>query len=386
MGYITGQGEGALVSGAMFNTALFLLAVAATAALAWALVPLAVKLGLVDRPGECKFHAHSTPMTGGPAIFLVLAVFSAWQFSESPFFVTLAGGCAVLCLIGLLDDARGLSPSVRFVVQALACLLVLQSSGVKLEDFGSLLWNAPLELGVLAVPVTLFSALGVINAYNMIDGMDGLAAIIFVITSAGLALLAAIAGHMEMTLYLLIAIGTVVGFMLLNLRLPWNPKARIFLGDAGSLLLGFILAWCLIKEGSGPERALSPMTAVWLIAVPLLDTSTLICMRWREGKSAFEADQYHLHHAFMRVGYSVQTTWLAVTAVALFFAVVGLLMEFAGVADYLSFYLFMVLAFIYYFYMKDAWAKQRFLGMDFIYQDFVVEDAWAIEPPGDSEK
>ena len=117
-----------------------------------------------------------------------------------------------------------------------------------------------------------------------------------------------------------------------------------------------------------------PMTAVWLVAVPLLDTTTLMWRRWRSGKSAFAADQYHLHHAFLRAGYGVGETWVAMTLLALVLAGVGVIFEVFAVVEYVSFYVFMIFAFVYYFYMKRAWEKQRFLGRDFIYHDFTVEE------------
>ncbi len=164
---------------------------------------------------------------------------------------------------------------------------------------------------------------------------------------------------------------------MLNARLPWNARARVFLGDSGSLMLGLVLAWCLIKLGSGPERAFMPMTAVWLFAVPLLDTTTLIWRRWGEGRSAFSADQNHLHHAFLRAGFSVGAAWAGMMAFSLVLAGIGAAFEFSFLPDYFSFYTFMLIAFIYYFYMKHCWGAQRFLGRHFIHHDFTIEEPYA---------
>ncbi len=145
-------------------------------------------------------------------------------------------------------------------------------------------------------------------------------------------------------------------------------------GDGGSLLLGFILAWCFIALGSdyqeGSVRAFMPMTAVWLLAVPLLDTTTLMWSRWRSGRSAFAADQYHLHHAFLRAGFSVDETWVNITLLATVLAGVGVLFEISGAPEYVSFWAFMTVAFAYYAYIKRSWRTQRFLTRNFIYNDF----------------
>jgi len=119
------------------------------------------------------------------------------------------------------------------------------------------------------------------------------------------------------------------------------------------------------------------MTAVWLFAVPLLDTSTLIWRRWREGRSAFSADQNHLHHAFLRAGYSVEQTWVRMALLAVALAVFGIGFEMSRLPEWLSFYTFMTVAFMYYFYLKHSWATQRFLGRHFIHHDFIIEDRYS---------
>ncbi|MEJ8566870.1 MraY family glycosyltransferase [Elongatibacter sediminis] len=342
------------------------------------LVPLAQRVNLVDRPDIRKVHDAATPLVGGAAIYVALVistVLSPIQVGLSdPFYLAVLAGGALLLLTGLIDDWRGLSPLARFLVQIGACLLLIRFTGVRLDDFGPLFTDERLNLGWCAIPITIFAAMGVINALNLCDGMDGLAGSIVCIAAAGMAMFSAIAGDTDMLWLLLLTMATVCGFLLLNARLPWNPVARIFLGDAGSLMLGFVLAWSFIRLGSGPERAFMPMTAVWLFAVPLLDTSTLIWMRWRSGRSAFAADQRHLHHAFLRAGFSMGETWIAITLLAVMLAGVGIVFEFSQVPAYLSFYGFMIFAFAYYFYLRHSWAAQSFLGRHFIHHDFQIEE------------
>jgi len=204
--------------------------------------------------------------------------------------------------------------------------------------------------------------------------MDGLAGSIFLVAAAGMALFAGLSGQLQMLWLLLLAISAVLGFMLLNARFPWNPRARLFLGDSGSLMLGFFLAWCFIRLGNdheyGAVRAYMPMTAVWLFAVPLLDTTTQIWRRFRAGLSPFEADQEHLHHAFLRAGFSTGEAWVGITGLALAFGGIGVLIEISSLPEHLSFWLFIGVAFCYYFYMRHSWEKQRFLGRNFVYNDF----------------
>lgn len=345
-----------------------------TILVALALVPVARVIGLVDHPGARKVHESVTPLTGGPAIFIVLGIVVAWSMPGDQFIQALGAGSLMMIITGMLDDRLHLSPALRFLIQMGACLVMILWADVRLLDFGRLMWDEVFGLGWLAAPITIFAAMGVINSFNMMDGMDGLAGSIFLVASAGMALFAAQAGDTTLLWLLLVSIASVLGFMVLNIRAPWNKKARVFLGDAGSLLLGFILAWCFISLGSGENRAYTPMTAVWLYALPLLDTITLMWRRWRSGESAFAADQYHLHHAFLRAGYSVGETWTAITLLALVMAGVGILFELGGVADYVSFWVFMGFAFVYYFYMRHSWTEQRFFGRDFIYHEFTVDE------------
>lgn len=366
---------------AHYSWLLLPLATLATAAIAWLLIPVARKTGWVDHPGERKVHDDAVPLVGGVAVYLSFAAAITLspvpELEIGPFYLPLLAGAAALLLTGLVDDLRNLSPTLRFLLQVGICALMIRFTGVQLNDFGQLFSGNVLSLGGVAIPITVFAAMGVINSFNLIDGMDGLSGTLFLIATAGMVLFAGLAGQFEMLWILLIAITAVLGFLLINARFPWNDRARVFLGDAGSLMLGFILAWCFIRLGSGTERAFMPMTAVWLFAVPLLDTTTLMWRRWREGRSAFSADQTHLHHAFMRAGYSVGQTWALMSLLALALALFGIGFELSRLPEWLSFYTFMLIAFIYYFYLKHSWASQCFLGRHFIHHDFTIDQGYA---------
>ncbi len=343
------------------------------ALLTLALIPLVRKFGLVDYPSQRKLHDSATPVSGGLAIFITLAAVFWWVLPASRFVTAMGAGSLLMTLTGILDDRLKLPALLRAVIQVGACLIIIRYAGVRLEDFGRLFYDEVLELDGAAVLITIFSALGVINAFNMIDGMDGLAGSIFLVAAAGMALFATQAGQGEVLWILLFSMAAVLGFLLLNARLPWNEKAWTFLGDGGSLLLGFILAWCFIALGSdrpdGTARAFIPMTAVWLLAVPLLDTTVLIWSRWRSGRSAFAADRTHLHHAFLRAGFSVRQAWLYITLLALALACVGVLLDLWAVPDYVSFWTFIAVAGAYFTCLRQTWKQQRFLRRNFIYND-----------------
>ena len=341
---------------------LLLTAAALAVALALVLMPLARKLGWMDRPGSRKVHENPTPLVGGLAVFGAFAgVLAGFGLAGTGW---LLAGSAIVLLSGLVDDRWPQSAARRFLAQILACGVMVLGAGVQLNDFGELLWPATLGLGIFAIPVTIFAALGVINAVNMIDGLDGQCGSVFVVACTALAFLAARAGHMDDVAVIAAATGAVLGFLALNGRLPWNRRARIFLGDSGSVLLGFLLAWFCIDLGNGADRALAPMTAVWILGIPLLDTTRLIRRRWREGVSAFEADQYHLHHVFLRSGFGTGQTWWAVTGLSALSASIGVAFEVSATPEYWRFYAFIAFGLVYLAVLRQAWRSGRFLGRE----------------------
>jgi UDP-GlcNAc:undecaprenyl-phosphate/decaprenyl-phosphate GlcNAc-1-phosphate transferase len=217
------------------------------------------------------------------------------------------------------------------------------------------------------VPITVFSALGVINAFNMIDGMDGLSGSLAVIALGGLAFLAGRGGFGEAQAVLLLVCGAVLGFLLLNFRFPWRERARVFLGDSGSSWIGFVLAWYFIalsqdNPAAGITRAYAPITAVWLFGLPLMDATYVMLRRAREGQPIFGADRHHLHHVFLRSGFSVRQTWGMMVGAALVMAVVGVYAELGGWPEWGMFYLYVGMCAGYFLWMHRVWRTRRFLG------------------------
>ena len=329
------------------------------------LIRLAPRLGLLDRPDARKRHAGSVPLVGGLALILGLSIGLAEYLPVDQRLAWLWLGGALLAAAGGVDDRRGLTPAFRFSIQTLACLLMSLAAGVVLADFGELLWPATLPLGWLAVPVTLFCVVGVTNAVNMIDGMDGLSASLALVCLLGVLSAAWHAGWPLSALPEVTALaGGLCAYLLFNMRLPWRPRALAFFGDAGTLLLGFLLGWILVERSQGPERLFAPVTALWLLAVPLMDTVFVMIKRRRAGRDMTAADREHVHHAFLRSGRSVGLTLLSLTGLAAGLAVTGLALERFGVPEYLSYYLFLALCAVYYGVMSRAWARRRFLGRD----------------------
>ncbi len=257
--------------------------------------------GLVASVGEHRQHERPTPLIGGLAMVCsILIILFGFALTiggvDTSLIYHYLAGVSLLLVIGVLDDRYHLPFVLRFIVQIVAVLIMVKQGNI-LYSLGELFSGNTLLLGSFAVPMTVFATVGVINALNMSDGIDGLAAS-FCLIALGVLLLF----PFEETYRLIIVlwIGALIAFLLFNLR--FKQPARIFMGDAGSTVLGFTLAWLFIYGSQQAvevvpiPRHFTPIFAVWVLALPLFDTVSLMCLRLRERKSPFYADRGHMHH------------------------------------------------------------------------------------------
>ncbi|MEM9531224.1 MAG: undecaprenyl-phosphate alpha-N-acetylglucosaminyl 1-phosphate transferase [Pseudomonadota bacterium] len=326
-----------------------------------AFAPAAARLGLVDHPQARKVHQQATPLVGGLAVFGG-AVFGLLAVPEPMgVYRILFAAAGALLLVGLFDDLKELSPPTRFAAQIFAATAMVMAGGVSLQSFGHLVNSSELLLGALALPVTVFCAVGVINAINMADGVDGLAGGLVLIALGGLVAASLLAQQPVPLLYWAVMPSLFV-FLLWNFR--GNRPAAVFLGDAGTLWLGFLLAWLLIDHSQGPGALIDPVTALWLLAVPLMDTVYVMIERPRRGKSPFSAGQDHLHHLFLRAGLARARTVVTLWLLAVFLAGFGLFSQWLAWPQWLRFYAFLALSAGYYAVVTRAWQRRRWLGRE----------------------
>ncbi len=302
-------------------------AVVATATLLVAGRRLAERLGFVDVPHGHKTHSRPVPLTGGIAILggvlasLVVLWADGWRGPDGlPVFVTLA---AVLVLAGAVDDRIHLPVWVRFLIHGLVGFVMAVVAGVEVEDLGRPFGDEyVLALGGLSVPFTVFAVVGGINAMNMADGMDGFAGCLALISLLALAAVAWLGGEVTELPLLGAMIGAVTAFLAFNMRLFGRSRALAFLGDAGSTLLGFVIAWFLILLSQGLDRAMPPVLALWLFAVPVIDTVAVMLHRVMKGESPFRPGHDHLHHLLL--GSGATTNRALVSGMTLHAGIVGL--------------------------------------------------------------
>ena len=321
---------------------------------------LADWLGMLDRPGGHKQHEASTPFVGGVGILAVLlSVFLVLDplfggFAVSPLQGILIGAL-ILFITGLADDIVHLSFKLRFVVQAAVALSMIFVGGVELLSFGELLPGWRFDLGWLSIPLTILATVGLINAVNMIDGLDGLSGSVSLVSLALVGLVAFFAGQGAYVVLVVALIAGLAGFLYYNLRYPGNSRARVFLGDNGSMVLGFLFAWLCIALSQGDAPAMTPVTALWLFALPLMDTVAVMLRRIWLRKSPFRPDRYHLHHLFVSAGYRVCDVVVFAALGQLFLGLIGVGGLVLGVPEYLMFWLFMGVFAAYFLVILRPW-------------------------------
>jgi UDP-GlcNAc:undecaprenyl-phosphate GlcNAc-1-phosphate transferase len=247
----------------------------------------------------------------------------------------------------MLDDRHDLGSLPKFGFQIVAAWLLVKLGGVTLTHLGELVDFDRVALGAIALPFTVFAIVGVMNAVNFSDGMDGLAGG-FALAATFWFGVAAVAGGYTLEFQVACTLaGLLVAFLLFNARLPHRGKALVFMGDAGSYFLGLVLAWLAIRLAMNERPALAPMTAVWILGIPLADTVVLMVRRALTGRNPFRADHGHVHHLLLR---RLSHGRACALLFALSFAMggIGYVAGRAGAPEFAMFYLYGALWIAYY--------------------------------------
>ncbi|MAO13066.1 UDP-N-acetylglucosamine--undecaprenyl-phosphate N-acetylglucosaminephosphotransferase [Marinobacter sp.] len=317
--------------------------------------PVAQRVKLLDQPDHRKLHKGAVPLIGGLSAFVGFGV--AWLIwmpvaSAHSLFLVCA---ALLVMVGAVDDARDLPAKFRLAVQVVLGAVLTFGSGISLTTFGDLFGFGEISLGYLGPWVTIAAVIGATNAFNMVDGIDGLAGSLSLVALVSLAFVFMADARFNAELVLAIAIAcALVPYMMANLRIP-PFRCRIFMGDAGSMFIGFAVVWLLVNATQPGEMAMRPVTALWIIAIPLMDMVAIMVRRARKGQSLMKPDREHLHHIFMRAGFSDREALLMITIVALVFAGIGLAGEYFDVAEWLMFTAFVGLFAVYDWSLSHVW-------------------------------
>lgn len=278
--------------------------------------------GLTDSPCERKVHTGNIPLIGGIAIFsgVACAVFAS-GYAQSEIFLLLFF-TFLLLVVGIVDDFKGISPRKRLILQGGIILGYSLASGVSLCDFGDIFFIGKFEIPAgFSHLLTLLALYAGINAFNMLDGIDGLAASTSIVSFLALAFI--FSSSNTYFLLCLVFVAALAAFLLVNLGITFS-RFKIFMGDAGSTTVGFVVGFLLILA-SGPEKELiRPVTSIWIIGLPLMDMVGVILRRLMKFQSPMAADRNHLHHILLLSGFSHQVTLIVLILVSSIFAIIGL--------------------------------------------------------------
>lgn len=304
----------------------------------FSLRPLAPRLGLVDRPDSRKRHRGRVPLIGGLCFFLGLVAGLSYLDVIDSFVIALLGASAVILLTGLIDDLYDLSVRSRLVIQVGTVLAVIAATGVHIDGLGHPLGDGELRLHALGIPLTVIAIVGLMNAFNMLDGIDGLAGSLAMVSIAAVLAFGNGVGWQALSVLLLLQVLLVALVPYLGVNLGWPDGRKIFMGDAGSTLVGFLLAWSLIFLSRREVGHIAPVDVLWCVAIPVMDTLGVMVRRMRLGGSPFKPDRQHLHHLLIDAGYPPRATLAIIVASGCLLAALGYVLRSAP--DLLSFAVF----------------------------------------------
>jgi UDP-GlcNAc:undecaprenyl-phosphate GlcNAc-1-phosphate transferase len=309
-----------------------------------ALRPVAVAVELVDKPGGRKTHHGEIPVVGGLAMFIGCA-FGVGLLPPSQFVsASLLSAAALVVLVGLLDDRFEISPVARLTAHLVAAVLVLATSvDLSITTLGRPFGAELVEFSQLGgAAFTCVAIVGAINAFNMLDGMDGLAGTMAFNALLALTCLTSLTGDTTVGSISVVLSGAVAAFLIFNIPAKFNRRFRCFMGDAGSTLLGFMLACLCISASQGIGPKLSPTTTLWIVAIPLYELLWTTIRRVLKGRSPFQPDRAHFHHKLLDAGFGVRGAFFVLICVGILLSLCAIAIHYFEVPDALSFSLWLL--------------------------------------------
>ena len=331
-------------------------------ALSFALIkimkPISRRIGLVDKPDARKRHEHAVPLIGGLAIYctlLIIGLAFAWEGHGARSYLIAAG---FITIIGVLDDRLDLSVRLRILSSFAATGVTMYFGGAIFTNLGNLLGFGDIVMPLyIAVPFTLIACLGVINSMNMIDGLDGLSSGIAIMAYSSILITLDFSPHMLLLLFTLM--GATLAFILFNLQVSVRMQ-KVFMGDAGSMLIGFsliiILCYATQTTAAGSPR-FDPVSGLYFIGLPLIDMVSTVLRRVQKGKNPFKADRTHAHHILLDLGLSPKRALFTLLFVAGLINVMGIVLHYLDIPTWLQFGLFLLL-FTFYFHGAKRRSRQ----------------------------
>ncbi|MGI6361667.1 MAG: MraY family glycosyltransferase [Bacillota bacterium] len=303
---------------------LFIAAIAAALGIALLCTPLsiriALKLGVVDYPNARKVHSGVMPRMGGVAIYAGFVVGTMILGFYTREVAALLIASTLVMGVGLVDDIKGVSPKVKLIVQFIAALILVKY-GIYVEFITNPFTGGMISLGFLSIPITILWLVGVSNAVNLIDGLDGLSSGVSAIAALTMSVVCFAQGQVAASFIAAVLAASAFGF----LRFNFHP-AKTFMGDCGSLFLGFTLAALSVMGLTKGATMISIFIPLIILGIPIFDTFFAIVRRKVKHKPILDADKGHLHHCLLGLGLSHRKTVLLIYAISVIMGAAGILM------------------------------------------------------------
>ena len=315
-----------------------------------ALIKIGKKFGFVDQVNQRKIHRGAIPRIGGIAIsigtmlpilhlFIIFKLRNIVDIETTNNMLLYFGGGLAISFLGLIDDIKGVNAKIKLLFQTVIAIVATQH--------GALIQSLPmpwgrLELGFLGYIITVLWIVCIINAFNLIDGMDGLSSGITLFSSLTLAILAIVNGYLSVAVVALALAGAVTGFLIFN----FNP-AKIFMGDSGSMFIGYILAILSLRGQSKAHAIVSILVPIIAMGLPILDTTLAFLRRILRHQSVFMADKQHIHHFLLSLGFNQRKTVLILYSISISFTILAMIMIFNNnINTFLILLVFVIIVFV----------------------------------------
>ncbi|TKB46196.1 UDP-N-acetylglucosamine--undecaprenyl-phosphate N-acetylglucosaminephosphotransferase [Thalassotalea mangrovi] len=348
------------------------------------LKPYSHKVGLVDKPNQRKNHYGEIPLIGGIAVYCSLLITSILILPDTTQLRLFLFATGAMVLVGAIDDRFDLRVRHRLLAQVLIACLMIFGLGVYLEQLGDIFNVGVITLGVFGVGFTILCVLGAINAFNMVDGIDGLVGSLSINSFLSIMLLVLLSNSFQFAIHTFeVVIPCVISVSILAyLRFNLFTQKRIkkvFMGDAGSMFIGLSIVWLLTVCTQGDSPLFRPVAALWIIAIPLIDMLTIVKRRILRKQNPFKPDRDHLHHIFMRVGFTDRQALMIITAVSISMSTIGILGEVLKVNESIMFVGFILALICYIFFIRHVWKftikLRKLLSVDKLqYQDSILKN------------
>ncbi len=318
---------------------------------------IAYKFNLIDIPNQRKNHKEDARLIGGISMFVGVFIGILFSSLDGDVMLHFIFASFIITITGMLDDMYDISVKSRFFIQIIVGFIMAEVAGVSLVSLGDLVGSGDILLNDWSIPITIFAMIGVVNAVNFSDGIDGLSASLSLITFSSIAFLAFISNSIYILQLTLIFIAVLIPFLFANLGIYICKNKKIFMGDAGSMFIGLGIMWLLTTSSQSETISFNPVTALWVFAMPLIDTMSIILRRILNGKSPFKPDSGHLHHFLQSIGYSDKVTLMIIVSLSFIMASIGIWAELSAVLEWKMFVAFIVVFLGYFLGTMYAWKR-----------------------------